>query len=161
MKLYVSDSEDIQAWRVPEPLLEPPEYDEPIEVDDIEGEAEFDFEISVAVDESGGIDEYDQTNDWGKNPNDSKGEWDTWDRPFVTFADADKICEDFFEVLFNIYSDSIPKEAGDYTMKGEASLKYIISGIQFDSDEEYHTEYMEIGLDMKQSSISNLEFIPI
>jgi hypothetical protein len=162
MKLYVSESENVESayYGMIEQNLEPPEYDEPIEVDNIEEEVEFNFEINIAVD-GDSIDEYDMTNDWGKNPDDPKGNWETWGRPSVVFADADKVCEDLFEVLFNVYTDSIPKQSGDYVLKGEASLKYIISEIQYDEDnDEYYTDYMEVELDMKQSSINNLEFIP-
>lgn len=146
------------AWDdIPEPNLDPPEYDEGNEV---ETEADCDFEainIKVTVDEDGSW-EYETI----EFLNPYRGKVWTSDEYDVEIGDASDIIEDFDELV----EPYIPGAAGIYYMNGKGDLMYNISGIRvvttngwFDErsgweyDEEVYKDDVDIDFDRDKSSI--------
>lgn len=142
---------------IPEPSLDPPEYDEGNEVGT---EADCDFEainIKVTVDENGGW-EYETI----EFLNPYRGKVWTSDEYDVEIGDASDIIEDFDELV----EPYIPGAAGVYYMNGKGDLMYNISGIRvvttdgwFDErsgweyDEEVYKDDVDIDFDKDRSSI--------
>lgn len=146
------------AWDdIPEPNLDPPEYDEGEEV---ETEATCDFEainVKVTVDEDGSW-EY-ETIEFLNPYRDKVWTSEEYD---VEIGDASDIIEDFDEII----EPHIPGAAGVYYMNGKGDLIYNISGIRivttdgwFDErsgweyDEEVYKDDVDIDFDKDKSSI--------
>lgn len=163
-------------YNMPEPSLEPPDYKEPTEEDDVDEEIEIAFDVSVVVDESGDVEDNDRYGSWCKNPDDRRGDWPSDTYSGVTLDDGGGACENFYELLYAKYEELIPKTPGSYKMSGTVHLSYKISNIQSDtdyfkeyehdddysvgSDTTYFTDDADVSFVLEASSIDNLQFQP-
>jgi len=112
---------------IPEPNLNPPEYDD--EDTDTYAEIVINFTGDVLIEDNTSIDDSEVSYDVETN----------------TIMDDNSIIEDFYEVLFRNYADQIPGP-GIYLMSGDATIKYVISGFDYDINTDLDMNGSEINV---------------
>jgi hypothetical protein len=144
----------IRIWgAAPEPRLEPPEYDEPTELDDVKEEVPLNLDIYVkATDET--IDFMVKTKsglkgdlqwDWAKG-NHKDGSWSSEEYPSVTLSDLTGMVEHVGDLLVKFFDE---KEIFDgyWHVVADAKLIFELSNIQELDDEiiedEIDVKYLE------------------
>lgn len=147
-----------------EPPIDPPEEDEPDEVD-ADDYLDIEFKDQVEVYEDGSIFfKGDEIPDWAKNPDERSGFWMSEEYPDLILADGEEILDDIQEILVQY----IPSDVGTYRVTGEATLHYNITGIdKYDAysgkdedgkpiiDYDYGTDRADVKFDFENSYISN------
>lgn len=127
--------------------FDPPEYDEPIEHDDVTEELEIELSGSVIVDEDGSW-EYTDTS-WASNPSNRQGRWYSELYPSVDIADPNDIIEAVDEVIM----DRIPEQPGKYPIRGVVTLIFNFSNIlSMPGNDEILTDEIYVGVDTKSST---------
>lgn len=162
----INSSETVEAgiYDVPDRPLDPPEDDSWTELDTDDEVIEVTLDAIVHIDEDGSW-EYDDTNyPWAASPDNNRGDWYT-DEYSVYIGDKTSIVEYVDELL----EPMMPAKAGEYHIKGDATLVFAVEGIQVkrdyfwderhgaDYDEESYTDDAETSFLYDKSHINNFE----
>lgn len=148
------------ASDLPEPSLDPPEYDDPEEVDE-DVTVEFDMDrVRIDVDKSGSWEYVDDSflNDVMTDDALYSEEYD------VKVRDRNGLLEDLDDIL----KYDIPVEAGEYRISCHITLVYHITGIEkydkypddnYGDSSEYSTENAEVKFDFHDSYIEDFRIV--
>lgn len=155
----IVSANDIGYSSFQDPRLQPPEYDEPNEVEE-EATIEFSFDEIITVDSDGSWEYEDQTYAFAANPDSYDKEWYT-EEYNVPFRDATDVVENFDEIL----ERNIPMQAGTYRIQGDAELHYKISDIAVyvdnygpdDYDETVDADHIDVDFERSKSYIKNFQ----
>lgn len=149
------------ASDLPEPSLDPPEYDDPEEVDE-DVTVEFDMDrIRIDVDKSGSWEYIDDS-----FLNDVLTDDDTLysEEYDVKVRDRNGLLEDLDDIL----KYDIPVEAGEYRISCHITLVYHITGIEkydkypddnYGDSSEYSTENVEVKFDFHDSYVEDFRIV--
>lgn len=160
------EGEEIEAAYVPEPSLDPPEYDEPEQLEDGFEQIEIPFDCIIRLNEDG-WDYEDETYDWAAGP-DRNGSW--YSEYGVFLGDKGTMVECIDDMLMT----RLPEGSGRFRISGTAILVFNVSGIDKYSDfegldedgdpsfnETYDTEYADSRFDIQQSTIEDFNYEPL
>lgn len=148
------------ASDIPEPSLDPPEYDDPEEVDE-DVTVEFDMDrVRIDVDKSGSWEYIDDSflNDVMTDDALYSEEYD------VKVRDRNGLLEDLDDIL----KYDIPVEAGEYRISCHVTLVYHITGIEkydeypddnYGDSSEYSTENAEVKFDFHDSYVEDFRIV--
>lgn len=148
------------ASDLPEPSLDPPEYDDPEEVDD-DVTVEFDMDsVRIDVDKSGSWEYVDDSflDDVLTDDTLYSEEYD------VKVRDRNGLLEDLDDIL----KYDIPVEAGEYRISCHITLVYHITGIEkydeypddnYGDSSEYSTENAEVKFDFHDSYVEDFRIV--
>lgn len=148
------------ASDLPEPSLDPPEYDDPEEVDE-DVTVEFDMDrVRIDVDKSGSWEYVDDSflNDVMTNDALYSEEYD------VKVRDRNGLLEDLDDIL----KYDIPVEAGEYRISCHITLVYHITGIEkydeypddnYGDSSEYSTENADVKFDLHDSYVEDFRIV--
>lgn len=159
-------NESIEAAFEPEPNLDPPEYDEPEQLDDNIEQIEIPFDCIIVLNEDG-WDYEDETYEWAAGP-DRNGAWYSAEHG-VFLGDRGTMVECIDDLLMT----RLPEGSGRYHITGTAVLAFNVSGVDKYSDfegldedgdpifdETYNTEYADARFDIQNSTIENFTYEP-
>lgn len=148
------------ASDIPEPSLDPPEYDDPEEVDE-DVTVEFDMDrVRIDVDKSGSWEYMDDSFLDAVMTDDTlySEEYD------VKVTDRNGLLEDLDDIL----KYDIPVEAGEYRISCHITLVYHITGIEkydeypddnYGDSSEYSTENAEVKFDFHDSYVEDFRIV--
>lgn len=148
------------AADIPEPFLDPPEYDDPEEVDE-DVTVEFDMDrVRIDVDKSGSWEYVDDSflNDVMTDDALYSEEYD------VKVRDRNGLLEDLDDIL----KYDIPVEAGEYRISCHITLVYHITGIEkydeypddnYGDSSEYSTENADVKFDFHDSYVEDFRIV--
>ena len=148
------------AAGIPEPSLDPPEYDDPEEVDE-DVTVEFDMDrVRIDVDKSGSWEYVDDSflDDVLTDDTLYSEEYD------VKVRDRNGLLEDLDDIL----KYDIPVEAGEYRISCHITLVYHITGIEkydeypddnYGDSSEYSTENAEVKFDFHDSYVEDFRIV--
>lgn len=148
------------ASDIPEPSLDPPEYDDPEEVDE-DVTVEFDMDrVRIDVDKSGSWEYIDDSflDDVLTDDTLYSAEYD------VKVRDRNGLLEDLDDIL----KHDIPVEAGEYRISCHITLVYHITGIEkydeypddnYGDSSEYSTENAEVKFDFHDSYVEDFRIV--
>ena len=151
------------AWDVPEPPLDPPDYPDPIELDDTTEEIELSVDTVIILDEDGSWDYEDDKYSFAADPQDSRGEWRSYEYYHVTFGDPGTITEYLDELI----ASYLPEGSGRYRITYDATLMFELSNIlKWPARDPYDEgEVIQEDIDVKflpeLSTISNFTCNPV
>ena len=144
--------------------LDPPDYDEPIEVDDEDVEVELLLDADVEIDGEGNWEYLDDSYPW---VDERDLEFDSFDYPAVKLDDVTGAVEKVDELLI----EKMPFNSGKYHIKGDVILVYNISGVEYDESyegpdedgqpsvsKEYYMDNTDVTWLRNKSIINNFEF---
>lgn len=149
------------ASDLPEPSLDPPEYDDPEEVDE-DVIVEFDMDrVRIDVDKSGSWEYVDDSFLDGVLTDDDTLYSEEYD---VKVRDRNGLLEDLDDIL----KYDIPVEAGEYRISCHITLVYHITGIEkydeypddnYGHSAEYSTENAEVKFDFHDSYVEDFRIV--
>lgn len=149
------------AADIPEPSLDPPEYDDPEEVDE-DVTVEFDMDrVRIDVDKSGSWEYMDDSFLDAVMTDDDTLYSEEYD---VEVRDRNGLLEDLDDIL----KYDIPVEAGEYRISCHITLVYHITGIEkydeypddnYGDSSEYSTENAEVKFDFHDSYVEDFRIV--
>ena len=149
------------ASDIPEPSLDPPEYDDPEEVDE-DVTVEFDMDrVRIDVDKSGS---WEYVDDSFLNNVMTDGDTLYSEEYDVRVRDRNGLLEDLDDIL----KYDIPVEAGEYRISCHITLVYHITGIEkydeypddnYGDSSEYSTENAEVKFDFHDSYVEDFRIV--
>lgn len=160
------EGEEVTAAYEPEPSLDPPEYDEPEELEDGFEQIEIPFDCIIRLNEDG-WDYEDETYEWAAGP-DRNGSW--YSEYGVFLGDKGTMVECIDDMLMT----RLPEGSGRFRISGTAILVFNVSGVDKYSDfegldedgdpsfnETYDIEYADSRFDIQQSTIEDFNYEPL
>ena len=134
--------------------IDPPEYEDPIELDDQEEEFIITMkDVIIEVNEDGSWDYEDESYDWAKDSG-SKIWYGSEPLTEVKVREYTDIVEDVDDILY----PNIPSDAGRYKINGEVHLVYYLTNIyaweEF-NDYVYDQDDVEVEFDRSHSFIKD------
>lgn len=159
----VTSSNDIGYSSFQDPRLQPPEYDDPEEVEDVTEYVETSWDGLIVTVDSEGFWEYENM-DWAKSPDTKSGDWQSVDYPY-TFRDPSDVVEDVDAIV----EPFIPKASGVYKMSADFILEYNISNLYADYeyysdgsyDEDLYYDNMEVTFNQPNSEVKNFKSVKV
>ena len=159
-----TEGQKIEAgiWDVPEPNLDPPEYDEPTEEDPFTEYFDFYFDSIIIMDKDGGWDYENDDYSFAANPDNKQGDWRT-DEDNLYVTDTTGMVEYFDEMI----EPMMPADPGRYRIEGYANMAFDISGVEayytYYRDGSYDRELVENGridakFNFKESEIKDFKY---
>lgn len=161
------EGQEIEAAYMPEPNLDPPEYDEPEQLEDESEQIEIPFDCIIRLTEDG-WDYEDETYEWAAGP-DRNGSWYSEEHG-VFLGDKGTMVECIDDMLMT----RLPEGSGRFRISGTAILVFNVSGVDKYSDfegldedgdpifdETYDTEYADSRFDIQQSTIKDFTYEPL
>lgn len=159
-----TEGQKIEAgiWDVPEPNLDPPEYDEPTEEDPFTEYFDFYFNSIIIMDKDGGWDYENDDYSFAANPDNKQGDWRT-DEDNLYVTDTTGMVEYFDEMI----EPMMPADPGRYRIEGYANMAFDISDVEayytYYRDGSYDRELVENGridakFNFKESEIKDFKY---
>lgn len=162
----INSSQDIEAgWGVHD-YPEPPPQKELDEKDPVDDYLDFAIDDEIEVDADGEWDFTDEEFSW-LQADYSDGTWSCSDYPEVTIEDESGALEKIYELL----EPFIPGSRGRYKIHAEVTLRYTVTGIEYeitdrwtderhgdDWDEEIYTDNAEVEYESNLSTVENFSF---
>ncbi|MDE6231925.1 MAG: hypothetical protein K2M60_01055 [Lachnospiraceae bacterium] len=139
--------------------LDPPDYNEPTEIDPYMSEIEVEIDADIDVVADGTFEFTDLTVPWAYNPDEPSGDWYDHENN-IYLGDG----SDIAEYVHDIITPRIPVESGTYHVTGIILLVFEISNInQYNvgtrQDPEYSndTSYVDVSFNFRDSNVESLE----
>lgn len=152
----------VGAWNDPEPPIDPPDYPDPIELEDITEEIELSVDTVILLD-GGGWDYEDEKYSFAADPQDSKGIWRSYEYYRVELGDPGTITE----YLDDLIAPYLPGGNGRYRIAYDATLIFELTNIlQWPTRDPYDEgeviqEDIEVKFLPELSTITNFTCTPV
>ena len=163
----VNSSESIEA--VEDPRLDPPEYDEPDVLPDMEEVAEVDLDAVIIIDDKGSWDYEDTSYAWAA-ASDDEADLYSDEYPDIMLSDHVGVVEKVDDLMITL----LPEVPGRYRVQGTVELVFDISGVEhttsngfwddlhgLEYDEEVYTDSATASFNLGKSSIRDFKCTPI
>ena len=153
----------VNSAYMPEPPIDPPEDDSWTEVDGWIEDVDLDVDAIIEVLDDGSWIYEDETYPWAVSKDSHDGDHYSYEY-YVHIGDPGTIVEDFDDVI----EKYIPSEEGRYHLKCNATLKYVIEGVEVkqsyyyderhgeDYDEEVYKDDASVEFDEYNSKVENV-----
>ena len=153
----------VNSAYMPEPPIDPPEDDSWTEVDGWIEDVDLDVDAIIEVLDDGSWIYEDETYPWAVSKDSYNGDHYSYEY-YVHIGDPGTIVEDFDDVI----EKYIPSEEGRYHLKCNATLKYVIEGVEVkqsyyyderhgeDYDEEVYKDDASVEFDEYNSKVENV-----
>ena len=153
----------VNSAYMPEPPIDPPEDDSWTEVDGWIEDVDLDVDAVIEVLDDGSWIYEDETYPWAVSKDSHDGDHYSYEY-YVHIGDPGTIVEDFDDVI----EKYIPSEEGRYHLKCNATLKYVIEGVEVkqsyyyderhgeDYDEEVYKDDASVEFDEYNSKVENV-----
>lgn len=137
--------------------FDPPEYDEPNEIDEYTSEIEIEIDADIEVDTDSSFYFIDETVPWAYNPDSNSGDWEDENGVLLAFGD------DAADYVQDVIAPRIPAKPGKYHLNGVVLLAFRVSGglsYNFGSrrDPDYQDNYedAQAKFDFNESRVESL-----
>ena len=165
--VYVESSTAVEGTMLPGPGdYDPPEYDEPVELDEATDYINVQLDADIVIDADGSWEYVDDTYSWAC-PDEKTDDWYS-DESGVYLDD----CVGVVEKVDDLMADLLPNEPGTYHVSGNVNLYYSTTGLaeyrDYYTDEDGHlcydsipaNDYADVHYVKEESTLDDFRCVP-